>query len=309
MEKPRFDRAESTDRPWTDQMPDQALLNLLPTNAETAGLPALTVPQEEGSPPEYPLELYRLYLANRGDIALTLDSQSMTLKKGQLLTLSPGEVVAFSEGQTLISLSFHHDFFCVRVQRDEVYCDGVVFNRLSGLPVVAFPETEHTIVEGRFHEMISILSNPSPFSHDRALNVLRALLLHAADYKSRATAAELHEAGKTKHLSPLVLQFQHLVEETFAQRKEATFYSEALGVTLSKLNRRVKDELGKSVMQAVNERLAIEARVALRSGKRSIKEVAFDLGFIDPLYFSRFFRKQFGRPPSQYFQSPVQNEA
>lgn len=263
---------------------------------------------EKGAPPDYATDLYRLYFATDGDAALSLEGQAITLKRGYLLTLSPGETVTFAEGTNLLSLSFHHDFFCIRVQRDEVYCDGVVFNRLTGLPIVIFPETEQTIVEGRFQEMTSILSNQSPFSHDRALNVLRALLLHAADFKSRFDGSDIAAGPPAPQLSPLVLQFQHLVEETFAQRKEASFYSDRLGVTLSTLNRRVKEELGKTVTQAVNERLAIEARVALRSGKRSIKEVAFDLGFVDPLYFSRFFRKQFGRPPSQYFQTPMETE-
>ncbi len=290
-------------------MQTEACLTLSAETSGTEDLPGLVIQPEIGPPPDYAIELYRLYLATHEGTALTLEGQEITLGNGQLLTLSPGEDVKFAQGTRLLSLGFHHDFFCIRVQRDEVYCDGVVFNRLTGLPVVPFPKSEHGIVDGRFKELTSILRNPSPFSHDRALNVLRALLLHAADFKSRSVDVGLHEVQQIKQLSPLVLKFQHLVEETFAQRKEAGFYSEALGVTLSKLNRHVKEELGKTVMQVVNERLAVEARVALRSGKRSIKEVAFDLGFIDPLYFSRFFRKQFGRSPSQYFQSPIQNEA
>ncbi len=98
-----------------------------------------------------------------------------------------------------------------------------------------------------------------------------------------------------------MLEFQNLVEETYTHRKEASFYSDTLGVTLVTLNRKVKNELGQSVTQVVNDRLAIAARVALRSGDRSVKAVAFELGFDDPLYFSRFFRKQFGYSPSQYF--------
>jgi len=39
----------------------------------------------------------------------------------------------------------------------------------------------------------------------------------------------------------------------------------------------------------------------LRSGKRSIKDVAIDLRFQDPLYFSRFFKKQFGVASAQFF--------
>ncbi len=287
----------------------EACLTLSAETSGTEDLPGLVIQPEIGPPPNYAIELYRLYLATKGGAELTLEGQEVTLQNGHLLTLSPGEGVTFAPGARLLSLGFHHDFFCIRVQRDEVYCDGVVFNRLTGLPVVPFPESEHGIIDGRFKELTSILKDPSPFSRDRALNVLRALLLHAADFKSRSASLGLNEIQEVKQLSPLVLKFQHLVEETFAQKKEVGFYSEALGVTPSKLNRHVKEELGKTVMQAVNERLAIEARVALRSGKRSIKEVAFDLGFIDPLYFSRFFRKQFGKPPSQYFQTPVQNKA
>ena len=196
-----------------------------------------------------------------------------------------------SNGTAVLSLSFHHNLFCVRVQRDEVYCDGVVFNNVTGLPVVAFPEGEQSIVRGNLKELVSILTNLGPFSRDRALNALRALLLHAADVKLRAGEAAMKTGEAPGRLSELVLAFQNLVEETYADRNDAWFYSDALGVTLPTLNRRVKEELGQTVMQAVNERLAVAARVALRSGERSVKEVAFDLGFVDPLYFSRFFKK------------------
>ena len=38
------------------------------------------------------------------------------------------------------------------------------------------------------------------------------------------------------------------------------------------------------------------------------EEVAIDLGFDDPLYFSRFFKKQFGVAPSHYFSDPQHHE-
>jgi len=175
----------------------------------------------------------------------------------------------------------------------------VVFNRLTGEPTVAFPDTEQPTLVARFDELRRIALDQGPFSHDRAISVLRALLLHAAEFKLRNTNQETTDTQI--RLSRVVLEFQNLVEQTYTERKEASFYSDSLGITLATLNRKVKDELGQSVMQIVSERLAIAARVALRSGERSIKEVAFELGFEDPLYFSRFFRKQFGCAPSQYF--------
>ncbi len=270
---------------------------------ETATLPGLEVQVGNHPIPDYSTELYRLYLADQKDVSLTLDTQPVLLKKGGLLTLSPGESVVFPKGTTLRSLSFHHNFVCVRVLRDEVYCDGIVFNRLRGLPIIAFPKSEKSILLSRFEELESILQNPSDFAHERALSTIRTLLLHAADFKIRSSDKKLNDRLSKNRLSTLIRSFKELVEETYTQRKSVSYYSEQLKVTSATLNRRVKEELGQSVMQVINERLAIASRVELRTGEKSIKEVSFEMGFDDPLYFSRFFKKHFGSSPSQYFHS------
>jgi AraC-like DNA-binding protein len=38
----------------------------------------------------------------------------------------------------------------------------------------------------------------------------------------------------------------------------------------------------------------------LKQDRLSVKEVAYHVGFTDPLYFSRAYRRRFGRPPSQH---------
>jgi|GEM_PF-4763970 len=275
----------------------------LPKNCSIEGeLPQVAIQQTPAEVPKYSIELYRLYFACNEDVSLSLESQPLVLKQGQLLTLSPGEIVEFKKGSIVQSLSFLHDFFCIKVLRNEVYCDGLVFNKLKGLPIITFPKHEQTILIARLEELYSILEGQNAFYRDRAINTLKAILLHSAQFKLQTTKEKTFQEQQQKQISTLVLNFQNLVEETYTQRKDVNFYSDALGVSTITLNRKVKNELGKTVIQTVNERLAIAARVALRSGQKSIKEVAFDLGFTDPLYFSRFFKKQFGSPPTQYFQ-------
>lgn len=270
-------------------------------------LPEVAIQRLPGKPPQYSIELYRLYFASNDDINLSLEEQPLTLKQGQLLTLSPGEKVEFNQEAKVQSLSFLHYFFCIKVLRNEVFCDGLVFNKLKGLPIISFPKHEQPVLTARFEELYSILFHQAPFFRDRAINTLKAILLHSAQYKLETTKEKAFQEQQQKQLSSLVLEFQNLVEETYTERKDVNFYSEALGVSPITLNRKVRNELGKTVIQAVNERLAIAARVALRSGKKSVKEVAFDLGFTDPLYFSRFFKKQFGSPPTQYFHLKNEN--
>lgn len=281
---------------------EQTVLRLSGDDADASGRPGLLVQATVGPPPAYCDELYRLYLIEADAVTITLDNQQLRLAPGQLLALSPTERVSFGLEATTRSFGFHHDFFCIRVQRSEVYCDGIVFNRVIGSPSVPLPEDERLILDSRLDELRHIVRSPGRLAHERAISALRSILLLVADCKMKCIADRPSMADNPARISTLVLRFQDLVESHYADHKDLSFYCRALGVTASTLNRQIKRELGRTAMQAVNERLAVAARAALRSGRRSIKEVAFDLGFEDPLYFSRFFKKQFGKPPSQYFR-------
>lgn len=202
------------------------------------------------------------------------------------------------------AVSFHHNFFCVRVNRSEVYCDGVVFNRTSGRPRVALPQSEWSLIRHHIRELDKLLQGNGVFVEDRSVSALRSIILLIAEYKLQQLTGG-HEIV-SRPLSALVLEFQNLLEQNYLQHREVGFYCEQLGVASAALNRRLKSELGQTVLHAISERVAIQARLELRSGKKSVKRVALDLGFEDPLYFSRYFKKQFGHSPTHYFNAAPQ---
>lgn len=53
-------------------------------------------------------------------------------------------------------------------------------------------------------------------------------------------------------------------------------------------------------MEVVHERLLQEARRMLRFSGMPVGEISYQLGFADPAYFSRFFTRRAGVPPSQF---------
>ncbi|MFK7856745.1 MAG: helix-turn-helix domain-containing protein [Granulosicoccus sp.] len=257
-----------------------------------------------GAPPEYTLEFYRLFFIEAGEAEAMLDNWNLIVSPGDLVPLSPGEKARFDGDISVRSLAFHHDFYCVRVKRTEVYCDGVVFNRLTGEPRIKLPLREQRLIQERFYELSEIVHSEGILAYERAVNALRSILLQAAEYKMKQLEKEDNAELTAAPMSELVLRFQDLLEAYFLDHKDINFYSDLLNVSPTVLNRNLKSELGQTALQAVNERIAIAARVELRSGRKTVKEVAYDLGFEDPLYFSRFFKKQFGHSPSHYFANP-----
>ena len=98
----------------------------------------------------------------------------------------------------------------------------------------------------------------------------------------------------------LFLNFCDLVEGHFRDHLTLSEYAYRLAITEARLNdicRRIAHQPSKEV---VHERLVQEARRLLRHSAVPVSEISYQLGFTDPAYFSRFFAKRTGTPPSQF---------
>tara|TARA_B100000809_G_scaffold266153_1_gene327573 strand:+ start:1829 stop:2686 length:858 start_codon:yes stop_codon:yes gene_type:complete len=94
--------------------------------------------------------------------------------------------------------------------------------------------------------------------------------------------------------------FLGLVDEFYSENLPVSFYAEKLNITTTYLSRLVNEVYGKSVSEFINERVVLEAKRIIRLSSKSIKEISFELGFEDPSYFSRFFKKHVQLTPVQY---------
>lgn len=97
-----------------------------------------------------------------------------------------------------------------------------------------------------------------------------------------------------------VYQFIMLMDEHYKTERKAEFYASKMGISEKRINQILKDKMNKTLTQLLHERVVVEAERMLLSGELTIKEIAFDLNFDDPAYFSRFYKKQTGRSPEDF---------
>ena len=95
-------------------------------------------------------------------------------------------------------------------------------------------------------------------------------------------------------------KFRELVETHYLDHWSLAQYADALGVTPSKLNRISKALSGKSAFQVTQDRLVLEARRRLVYIAAPVQALAFELGFEDPGYFNRFFKRHTGQTPAAF---------
>lgn len=121
-----------------------------------------------------------------------------------------------------------------------------------------------------------------------AIYVLRQIQ-HQNSPAPRDTAAER-----------LVAAYSELIARDFKSHLGVGDYAARLGVTPTHLTRCCKQTCGRSALNLLNDRVMFEARLLLRNGRAPIQDVAAELGFTSPAYFTRAFQAETGMTPSAF---------
>lgn len=97
-------------------------------------------------------------------------------------------------------------------------------------------------------------------------------------------------------------RFRALVDANYRKQWKVEQYAAKLKMTESRLSRLCLRLGGKSAFDIAQQRLILEARRKLTYVPASVASVAYELGFQDPAYFSRVFKRHTGMTPKQFRQ-------
>jgi AraC family transcriptional activator of pobA len=129
--------------------------------------------------------------------------------------------------------------------------------------------------------------------------VLRALCGLLMGFVARELANADRREGREQHLS-LHRRFQDLADRHFTDHWPVTRYADALAVTPGHLSRVCRQATGVSASGVINERVIREARRLLTYTNLTIAEIAYELGYTDPAYFTRVFTRTTGVAPRRF---------
>jgi len=98
----------------------------------------------------------------------------------------------------------------------------------------------------------------------------------------------------------IVSNFLSAADQQMRSRWSVADYARYLGVSVDRLTSAVQRATGKTPLALIHARLFAEARQMLEDSGLQIAEISAHLGFDDPAYFSRFFKRLSGKSPRQY---------
>lgn len=224
--------------------------------------------------------------------------QVLLLTKGRALAMLDGQERALGPATAVVvpALTVHGYVFSPDV-------DGLVLTLMErdvaelGLAFPnAFAVGESNSIKRELEALIAEAERPG-CGNDQALRARMTLLLVALHRAVSETEAESRMADPAQRHARL---FRTLVDRKFRETRRITDYAAAIGISATHLNRVCRQVLGASALEIIERRIALEARRQLRFSDLSIKQIAADLGYEDPAYFTRFATRLLGMAPSAY---------
>jgi AraC family transcriptional activator of pobA len=243
---------------------------------------------------------YSLIWVTEGNGKLKTDFSEYYFEQDSLFSFTPYQPFMFASNLIKgIAIYFHSDFFCIHKHQKEVTCNGVLFNNVYQKPFISVDGILRDTLNDLIEQIRSELDNPGLAQYEFLISLMKILLISASRSKMKQQPQPMQSGEGTKE--PFILQnLKNAIEKDFKSKHTPKDYADLLNISPNALAKITKTHFNKTLTNLITERIVIEAKRELYLTDKSIKEVAFELGYHDEYYFSRFFKKNASISPQVY---------
>lgn len=243
------------------------------------------------------LTSYFVVLIESGTLTYKLDLQEIKVTDGQLLFAMPNQV--FTPPAKIDDIKYFKVLFDENTLALLPQQFLFLVNPLNSQTII-FDDVSRQRVKKCFEILNQILYiDKNPTDTEILLAYLNALLveLNSAYFKNKERTNIINS-----NLSKFI-EFKIVVETHLTEQPSINAIAEKLALSTNSLYRIVKEYSGISPKDFLTNRLMIEAKRKINYSNLSIKELAYELGFNDPDYFSRLFKKYTGKNVSEVLEN------
>jgi AraC family transcriptional regulator, transcriptional activator of pobA len=244
---------------------------------------------------------FSLIWVKEGNGKIKADFAEYDFEANSLFAFSPYQPYMISTDKPIkgIAIYFHPEFFCIYKHHKEVSCNGVLYNNVYQPPFVTVDENSAATFTILCEQIKTEMQNPALAQYELLVSYLKIFLITASRLKTQQHSQAAEEMKDNKE--PFILQkLKDAIEENFRFKHSPADYAAMLYMTPKALAKITKLHFNKTLSSLINERIIIEAKRELYLTDKTVKEIAYELGYDDEFYFSRFFKVNADVSPQLY---------
>ena len=245
-------------------------------------------------------DFYTVVWIKQGAGKHLIDFNLYTIEDNQVYFIHPGRVhqIDTPDQPQGCVISFTRDFLLANNISEDFMLNVHLFRQYEDTPPLFIDPELSLKLEAIVNDMFSIFT--SGVKHrEEALGALMKLFLIYCDQVCDLADEEVNHHSATH----LVREFKKLVEGQYKKWHKVNEYADALFITPKYLNEVFKELTGYTSKDYIQDKISTEAKRQLLYSNRTIKEIAYDLGFKEQFHFSAFFKNCTGISPKSFRSS------
>lgn len=246
---------------------------------------------------------YSIIWVKHGEGLLKVDFSEYEFTDNTLFTFSAFQPFMFSTNKKIsgIAIQFHSDFYCIYQNPNDSKFTATLFNNIYDAPFFKINQSTGERFDFLINELKFEFSNQENEEYELLVPILKILLINASRIKEKANKSSDKVVDSS---TPYILQnLRTKIEHNFKKKHSASDYASLLNISPNSLSKMVKSHCNKTLTELIVERIIIEAKRELYMTNKTIKEIAWSLGYNDEYYFSRLFKKSTEVSPQFYRKS------
>lgn len=237
---------------------------------------------------------------NTGDEQqVIIDKIAYIMPPNSILPLVANQHFVFEDPENLIAWQFNREFYCIADHDSEVGCVGFLFYGIQHPLFIPLTAEEAESIMHIEKLCIEDMGIRDAMQGEMLRTLLKRLIIKVTRIAKKQT--ENYQRFSDDKMD-IIRMFNLLLEGNFRKEHEVQFYARAMNKSPKTLANIFGMCNYPAPSKLIHKRIILEAKRYLNFTNKSAKEIAYELGFVSPAHFSRFFKMKAGNNTSMFRQ-------
>lgn len=247
---------------------------------------------------------YEILWFQEGEGRHTIDFMEYNVSPNTIFFISPGQIHHFDRKDGYKGVAIR---MCNDIMKDNssgtsgignMFLKYNAFHAYDSLPYYKVDKNTASILLPLVQEMDEESHRYGELGNIDILKSLLCIFISKIERYGTHEDVDVLDTRRPSH--QLFIQFRRMLDKEYSNLHTVQDYAERLNVAIRTLHKSVNECSGKTPLGLINDRIILEAKRMVRYTDMMIKEIAAELGFEDPSYFVKLFKRQTGHLPSDF---------
>lgn len=237
-----------------------------------------------------------------------VDFKEYEVFENAIFFIAKNQVHYFDGGTNYKGILIHfNEFFLVQQDSEmDFMLKCSLFNNPYQQPSCCVGRGIEHVLDQYIQQIRTELNNHGIFAQEELLRIyLKAFLIQIQRRKNEFEQTNLQSNSGVNDRRTQLMMFVNLVDENYVRGYTVAEYARLMHVSTRTLSDLTGHLLNKTPSQMIQERIILEAQRLLLHSNLNIGQVGYRLGFDDPSYFVKYFKKHTNVSPSDFRKSIV----